>query len=271
MWRVLKLSIADSITFDMASHGRESTSHKKDDTDRSSGGQFVTTRWSMVLAATHQAPGGSSRRAMEELIKSYWMPLYVFIRRHGNNPHQAEDLTQGFFAHLLANSGLMSVDRDKGKFRSFLLSSLKNYVADQHDKATAFKRGGNRPILSLDAMEAESHYSKVLADTMTPERLFERSWAISLLNQVLLRLEQEYARRGKQAAFEALRHSLDGQSSDMAHAQVAGQLGISEGAVRVMVHRLRQRYRQLLRDQIMLTLDDDQQVDDEIRYLLQCL
>ena len=201
----------------------------------------------------------------------YWVPLYAFVRRRGNSPQQAEDLTQGFLAHLLENEGLMTVDRSKGKFRSFLLAALKNFASDQRDKAHAAKRGGKRRILSLDAVEAEAHYPKELTDTMTPERLFERSWAIAVLNQVVLRLEHEYAERGKTAAFEAMRHCLDGQSDVQSHADIAGQLGMTQGAVRVMAHRMRRRYREILRDEIMQTVDGEELVDEEIRYLLNCL
>ena len=195
----------------------------------------------------------------------------AFVRRQGNGPQQAEDLTQGFFAHLLENEGLTSVDRAKGRFRSFLLAALKNFVADERDKARAVKRGGHRQILSLDALAAEAHYAKELADAMTPERLFERSWAIAVLNQVMLRLEQEYAERGKTAAFQALRHSLDGQADAQSYVEIARQLGMSGGAVRVMTHRMRRRYRELLQDEIMQTVADAALVDEEMRYLLQCL
>ena len=243
------------------------------------GAEFAATRWSIVLAAAGRggtdgraaASTSTSRRALEELIRAYWFPLYAFIRRQGNGPQQSEDLIQGFFAHLLENEGLTTVDRSKGKFRSFLLAALKNFAADQRDKAHAAKRGGNRQLLSLDSLEAEAHYAKQLADTMTPERLFERSWAIAILNQVVLRLEQEYAERGKAAAFQAMRHSLDGQAGAQSHADIAGQLGMSEGAVRVMAHRMRRRYRELLRDEIMQTVADAELVDEEIRYLLNCL
>ena len=224
-----------------------------------------------MLAAADRQAGAASRRALEELIRAYWFPLYAFIRRQGNGPQQAEDLTQGFFAHLLEKEGLTTVDRSKGKFRSFLLTALKNFMSDQRDRVRAVKRGGNRQLLSLDALEAEAHYTKELADTMTPERLFERSWALSVLNQVVLRLEREYAERGKTVAFQALRHSLDGQADGQSHAEIAGQLGMSEGAVRVMAHRMRRRYRELLRDEILQTVAEAELVDEEIRYLLQCL
>ncbi len=205
------------------------------------------------------------------MIGTYWFPLYAFIRRQGNSPQQAEDLTQGFFVHLLGNDGLTTVDRSKGKFRSFLLAALKNFAADQRDKACAAKRGGKRRAISLDAVAAEAHYAKELIHTMTPERLFERSWAIAVLNQVVLRLEQEYAERGKTGVFQALRYCLDGQADGQSHAEIASQLGMSEGAARVMAHRMRRRYRELLQDEIMRTVADAELVDEEIRYLLNCL
>ncbi len=248
-------------------------------TRRTSGAHFAATRWSVVLAAAGRggtdgaaASTSTSRRALEELIQAYWFPLYAFVRRQGNSPQQAEDLTQGFFAHLLENDGLTTIDRSRGgKFRSFLLAGLKNFMADQLRRAHAAKRGGGRRALSLDAVEAEAYYAKELTDTMTPERLFERSWAIAVLNQVVLRLEQEYAERGKSAVFDALRYCLDGQADGQSHVEIAGQLGTTEGAVRVMAHRLRRRYRELLRDEITQTLADVELVDEEIRYLLSCL
>lgn len=218
------------------------------------------------------ASTSTSRRALEELIQAYWFPLYAFVRRQGNSPQQAEDLTQGFFTHLLENGGLTTIDRSRGgKFRSFLLAGLKNFMADQLRRAHAAKRGGSRRALSLDAVEAEAHYAKELADTMTPERMFERSWAIAVLNHVVLRLEQEYAERGKSAVFDALRYCLDGQADGQSHVEIAGQLGTTEGAVRVMAHRLRRRYRELLRNEIMQTVAKAEFVDEEIQYLLNCL
>jgi RNA polymerase sigma-70 factor (ECF subfamily) len=248
----------------MASSGRTSPS-------RTSGARFAATRWSVVLAAADHRAGTASRRALGELIQVYWFPLYAFIRRQGNSPPQAEDLTQGFFAHLVEKAGLGSVDRAKGKFRSFLLAALKNFMADERDKARAVKRGGNRRLVSLDTPGAEALYAKELADTMTPERLFERSWAIAVLDQVLLRLEQEYAERGKAATFQALRHWLDGRADDKPYSEHAGQLGMSEGAVRVAVHRMRRRYRELLRDEIMQTVAGPELVEEEIHHLLRCL
>lgn len=270
----------------MASSGRTSSVHvdvgnggNTASARRTSGARFAATRWSIVLAAAGRggtnggqaASTSASRRALEELIGAYWFPLYAFIRRQGNDPQQSEDLTQGFFAHLLENQGLATVDRSKGKFRSFLLVSLKHFMADQHDKARALKRGGERKIVSLDVAQAEAHYAREPADSMTPERHFERSWAIAVLNHVISRLEQEYTSRGKSAVFQALRHTLDGQASEHSHAQVAEELHTSEGAVRVMAHRLRCRYREVLRDEIRQTVENVEFIDEEITYLINCL
>ena len=218
----------------------------------------------------------AARRALEELCRAYWFPLYAFARRKGNGPAEAEDLTQRFFVHLLENEGLVSVDRSRGRFRSFLLAAFVNFVADQRDKARAVKRGGGRRVVSLDGMSpdaasAEARYAKELTDTMTPERLFERSWAIAVLSQVVQRLKQEYADRGKADLFAALRHNLDGQAAEQSHAEIGVRLGMSEGAVHVQAHRLRRRYRDLLRAEIMQTVDRDELVDEEIRDLLRCL
>jgi len=249
-----------------------------------SAARFVATRWSVVLAAAGRGGTGggeaastaSSRRALEELCRAYWFPLYAFVRRKGNGPAEAEDLTQGFFTHLLENAGLTSVDRSRGRFRTFLLAAFTNFVADQRDKTRAVKRGGGRRVFSLDGLSrdgasAEAQYAKALSDTMTPERLFERSWAITVLSQVVQRLKQEYADRGKSDVFDALRHSLDGQTAQRSHAEIGLALGMSAGAVDVQAHRLRRRYRDLLRAEILQTVDGDELVDEEIRYLLRCL
>lgn len=224
----------------------------------------------MLAAADDQALTGA-RRALEELIKIYWFPLYAYIRRRGSSPEQAEDLTQGFFARMLEKESLYSVDRGKGKFRSFLLASLKNFMSDERDKARAKKRGGGKGPLSLDALDAEAHYAMEPVDSMTPERLFERRWAIAVLDQVVLRLEKEYSDRGQGAMFKALRHALDGQADGPSYAALAGRLGASEGALRVAAHRLRRRYRELLRQEILQTVSAPELVDEEIRYLLRCL
>jgi len=236
-----------------------------------SAAQFAATRWTIVVAAADDKGGAASRRALEELIRAYWFPLYAYVRRQGSSPEQAEDLTQSFFTHLLEKKSLTHVDRSKGRFRSFLLAALKNFLADERDRAVAAKRGGGRQFISLDTLEAEARYPKELADAMTPERLFEHSWAITLLNQVLLRLQEEYSEQGKQDVFQSLRHVLDGQTTGQSYAEDASRLGTTEGAVRVMAHRMRRRYRELLRAEILQTVADEGLVDGEIHYLLKCL
>jgi RNA polymerase sigma factor (sigma-70 family) len=238
---------------------------------RTSAARFEATRWTIVMNAAGGNDAAASQKALDELVRAYWFPLYTFIRRQGSSPHQAEDLTQGFFAHLLEQKALANVERSKGRFRSFMLASLKNFMADEHDKARALKRGGGRSSISLDTAQAEAHYPRELADTMTPERLFEHSWAIAVLNQVVQRLEKEYASRGKQAEFELLRYELDGQAGRGAYGDYAKRLGVPEGNIRVMAHRMRQRYRELLRQEILQTVADPGLVDEEIKYLLECL
>ncbi len=174
------------------------------------GSRFAATRWSMVVTAGNWRAGSAARRAMGELARQYWFPLYAYLRRKGNPPAQAEDLVQGFFTRLLENDALADVDRSKGKFRSFLLASLKNFLANEWDKNHAAKRGGGREVLSLDARDAEARYSVEPADTMTPERVFERRWALTVLDQVLARLREEYGRRGQGAVFAAMEHLLVG-------------------------------------------------------------
>ncbi|NLF30141.1 MAG: sigma-70 family RNA polymerase sigma factor [Planctomycetes bacterium] len=236
-----------------------------------SAARFAATRWSVVLAANNWRAGTDARRAMDELVQAYWFPLYAYLRRRGCTPPQAEDLVQGFFARLLEKDALALVDRERGKFRSFLLTSLKHFMTDEHRKATADKRGGARQIFSLDTPDAEGRYALALADTITPEKVFERTWAIAVLNQVVTRLEGEYSARGRDDTFSALRHCLDGQTDTQSYTELAERLGMTETALRVTVHRMRQRYRELLREEILQTVADPGLVDEELRYLAQCL
>ena len=226
----------------------------------------------MVLTAGNWPSGTAAQRAMGELARVYWFPLYAYLRRKGNSPPNAEDLVQGFFARLLEKDALASVDRSKGKFRSFLLAALQHFLANEWDKSHALKRGGRRQILALDAMDAEARYAAEPADQLTPERVFERRWALAVLEQVLTRLRNEYAGRGQGQAeiFAALEHLLvGGQGSTYAH--LAEPLGMTEGAIKVAGHRLRRRYRELLRQEIAQTVSDPALVDEEIRQLLVCL
>lgn len=232
--------------------------------------RFAMTRWSMILAAKQWPIGSAAQQAMNELAQVYWFPLYAYLRRKGSNPEAAQDLVQGFFVHLLEKDAMGKVDQSKGKFRAFLLASLKNFQANTRDADRALKRGGGRSSLSLDTMAAEQRYAVEPADSMTPERLFDRQWALAVLDQVLGHLRQDYASRDQSVVFNALEHVLVG-GMKISHAQVASQLQITESAVKVAVHRLRRRYRELLRHEIAQTVDDPALVDQEIKELLNCL
>jgi RNA polymerase sigma-70 factor (ECF subfamily) len=230
---------------------------------------FQTTRWSLVAAAGN---GGSpaARQALGELYQSYWYPLYAYIRRRGHGPEAARDLTQEFFTRLLESEGLAAVDRGRGRFRSFLLAACQHFLANEHDRAVALKRGGGRPVLPLDFGDADARYQREPAHEATPERLFERRWALALLASVLDRLSAEYQSANKGPVFEVLKTYLTGDRGQ-SYGEAARVLGMTEGAVKVAVHRLRARYREVLRDEIGQTLDDPAAVDDEIRALFAAL
>jgi RNA polymerase sigma factor (sigma-70 family) len=232
------------------------------------GAGFAATRWTVVLAAAGPKSGAARKRALEELAGAYWFPLYAYIRRQGRPAAEAEDLTQGFFARLLEKKSLAAADPQKGRFRSFLLASLKNFMANEWDRSVTLKRGGGKPLIALDALDAEARYAVEPADDLTPERLFERRWAMAVLDQVLARLEQEYRDRRAAETFEALKGCLAGAADAATHASVARRLGMTEGAVKVAAHRLRKRYRDILREEIAETVASPDLVDEEIRYLL---
>jgi RNA polymerase sigma-70 factor (ECF subfamily) len=232
--------------------------------------RFRTTHWTLILAARDR-DSPEARQALEELCQSYWYPLYAFIRRSGHPSEEARDLTQEFFARLLEKDYLADVDREKGKFRSFLLAACKHFLANERDRVLAQKRGGGRTVLSFDADAAESRYSSEPQHTLTPERLFERRWALHLLQTVLnrLRAEQEKARKAEQ--FEQLKGFLAGERGPTRYAQAAETLGTTVGALKVSVHRLRGRYRELLREEIGRTVNDSAEVEAEIRNLFAAL
>lgn len=232
--------------------------------------QFAATRWSMVLAAGNRQAGTTARRAMDELASLYWFPLYAYLRRRGISPPQAEDLVQGLFTRLLEKDALASVDSSKGKFRSFLLASLKNFLSNEWDKSQAAKRGGGKGTLSLDALGAEARYAAEPMDEMTPDRVFEQRWALTVLEQVLTRLRDDYISRNQEKIFSALEHVLAG-SKGAGYGQIAFELGMTEDAVKVAAHRLRRRYREVLREEISQTVSDPDLVDEEIRQLLASL
>jgi len=226
---------------------------------------FLTTRWTVVLTAREQ--DSQSGEALETLCRTYWYPLYAFIRRQGSAPADAEDLTQAFFAKFLEKHYLQSVNPAKGKFRSFLLASLKHFLANEWDRARTRKRGGGAVHLSLDSAAAESRYLQEPVDAMTPEKIFDREWALTLLELVLARLRREFSEEGKGGLFEQLKVVLTAGKGAVSHAEIAGRLGMSEGAVKVAAHRLRRRYREVLKEEIAQTVSGPEQVEEEIRAL----
>ena len=224
-----------------------------------------------MLAAGGLNADGLRQRALEELARIYWFPLYAYVRRKGLSPQAAEDLTQDFFARLIEKHSLRHVDRSKGKFRSFLLASLKHFLINEYDKTQAQKRGGHTKVLALDALNAEARYGIEPVDHMTPERVFEQRWAWAVLDQVLLRLREEYDAKGQVALFEALKGALMQRPAAGQYAEVARKLGMAHGTVVVAAHRLRAAYRKLLRDEIAQTVADPELIDEEVKYLLGCL
>jgi len=232
--------------------------------------RFATTNWSNVLAARGTSDD-ASRNALAELCESYWYPLYAFVRRIGYNSHDAQDVTQAFFARLLERDYLGQADRERGRFRSFLLASFKHFLAEQRRDARAQKRGGGKPILSLDFRGAESRYGFEPADNLTPEGAYERQWAMAVLNQALGRLEMEFERAGKGPLFARLKDCLTNPSSSMTFAETGAVLNMAEGTVKVAAHRLRRRYRELLKEEVARTIGDCGDIDDELRELFRVL
>jgi RNA polymerase sigma-70 factor (ECF subfamily) len=227
--------------------------------------RFESTNWTVVLAARDRG-SPEAERALESLCRTYWYPLYAFVRRGGHPAHDAEELTQEFFARLLARNDLARVDPAKGKFRTFLLKACQNFLANDRKRARASPRR-----IALDVAEAEQRYARELADELTPERTFNRRWALAVLEKVLARLEDEMVHKGKGDLFERLKPALLGGRGEMAHAQLGAALGMTEGAVRVAAHRLRKRYRELIRKEIGRTVADPEQVDEEIQELFRAL
>ncbi|MCW5555485.1 MAG: sigma-70 family RNA polymerase sigma factor [Verrucomicrobiae bacterium] len=227
---------------------------------------FVTTHWSVVLTAG-RSDTTRAEAALARLCRTYWHPLYAYVRRRGHPPEDAEDLTQGFFAHLLGHGAVATVSPEKGRFRCFLLASFNHFLSDEWDKVRAQKRGAGN-VISLDTKSAETWLSQLPAATLTPDQAFERRWAITLLEQVYQRLEAEHRQQGKGPLFNALRTTLAGPGNSAPYAELALRLGMNEGAVKVAVHRLRQRYRTLLRETIAETVSTPAEVEEELRYLL---
>jgi len=235
-------------------------------------GRFRTTRWSVVLlSAQSQSP--DSEAALAELCRRYWYPLYAFVRRRGYGPEDAQDLTQGFFLDLLERKGLVQVDPLKGKFRSFLLASMQNYLSKQADRVRCLKRGGNLEFVPLDTESAENLYRFEPADHITAETIFDARWATTLLDEAMVQLGNEYAGQGKAATLQVLKPFLDPINSETvpSYEQVADQLQVSIGAVKTLIHRLRNKYAALLRQEVARTICDAAEVDEEIHALCNAL
>jgi len=233
---------------------------------------FAPTRWSRVIAARGKETT-DARAALSELCRDYWRPLYVFIRRQGRAPHDAEDLTQGFFADLLGREALTKADQAKGRFRTFLLAALKNFLCNEWDRSQAQKRGGGAQLISINSEDAEAmlNKDKALADARSPDRLFDRQWALLMLERVLESLRRDYEATHKGPLFEALMPILTGGAGESAYAEIGADLGMSEGAVKVAAHRLRTRYRDALRAEIAQTVSSPEEVDTEWRELMAAL
>jgi RNA polymerase sigma-70 factor (ECF subfamily) len=228
--------------------------------------QFTTTHWSLVAAAgTGATP--VARDALERLCHAYWYPLYVFIRRLGNTPVDAQDLTQGFFEYLLQRQLIAKADPKAGRFRSFLLGSLKHFLAHEHERAIALKRGGGKPLLALDALDPEARYAAEPADTTTPEAAFDHRWALQQIESALARLRTDYSSSDRRALFDMLKDYLWGEKNDVTLAEIAAALHLSEDAARKAAQRLRRRFRECLRAEIAQTVATPDQVDAELRHL----
>ncbi len=228
---------------------------------------FATTRWTVVVNAG-QAHAVEAEKALEELCRTYWYPLYAYVRRRGHSKEDAEDLTQSFFERFLRGNYLEEVSSEKGRFRAFLLAALKHFLANARDYSRRLKRGGGTQTLALDWQSAAERYHIEPANELSPDKLYDRAWAVTLLESVISRLGAENAAEGKGAAFEHLRPFLMLAKGEIPYAQTAGILNLSEGAVRVAVHRLRRRYRELLREEIRRTLSDPATLEQEMRVLM---
>ncbi len=231
---------------------------------------FATTHWSAVLeAGKGDSPAASA--ALEELCRTYWYPLYAFVRREGHSPEEAEDLTQSFFQRLLQKDYVKLADPARGKFRSFLLSALKNFLKNEWARSTRQKRGGGCAPVNWDRQTAEHRYALALVDQLTPEKIFEKQWAITLLEHVLGRLQEEQIEAGRERFFEEVKGWLWGDKGEMAYAELAGQLRLTESALKSAVHRLRLRYRELLREEIGRTVATPLEIQKELEGLMAVL
>lgn len=229
---------------------------------------FPNTRWSVVLAARQPSP--ESAAALDALCRAYWPPLYAYVRRCGQAPHDAQDMTQEFFAHLLEKRWLDAADREKGKLRTFLIAALKNFMRNEWRRASAQRRGGGQSLAQFDTAFAESRFAAD-AKSLAPDEVFDRQWALTLLDLTVNRLRAEFAAAGKPGDFDALKNCLLAARGGIDYAAVAKQLGTNEGAARVAVHRLRKRFREIYREEISQTLAGESDLDAELRHLAAAL
>lgn len=230
---------------------------------------FATTHWSIVLTA--QGRSAAADAALEKLCRTYWWPLYGFVRRNGYTPEEAQDLTQAFFARLLERRDLETVRQERGRLRSYLLASLKNFLSKARDREMAVKRGEGRPLVSLDDLLARERSDQEPAHKLSADRIYERRWALTLLEQVLARLGAEYEAVGKLPLFDRLKQLLAGDSSQPSQAKIAAEMRMTENAVKQAFHRMRHRYRQLLQEEIAHTVAVQEDFEDELRHFIAIL
>ena len=255
----------------MSPAAHEVTSTTAGDASRalSGGAAFTTTHWSVVLEAQGESP--AAQEALEKLCRIYWRPIFAFLRRQGIAPAEAEDITQGFFAELLERRSLSAVRKEKGRLRSFLLGGLKYFVANEDRRAMAIKRGkGQRPI-PLEELRAGERFEMEPADPMTPDQIYERRWALTVLERVLSRLKEEYFAADNAALFDSLKELLPDEPGSLSQAEIATRLGMTENAVRQAFYRFRQRYQSLLREEIAHTVATPGDIEDELRHLISIL
>lgn len=233
--------------------------------------EFATTHWSLVLAARPgEVSESSARKALEGLCKAYWYPLYAFVRYRGYSSDDAQDLTQAFFARIIETGGLASADPERGRFRSYLLGALKHFLANEWHRGRTRKRGGHVQFIEWDALDPESRFSRTSKSSTDPEQLFDREWALETVAAALQTLRDEMETTGKIEQFDTLKGSLTGED-DLPREEIAARLNMNEGAVKVAVHRLRRRYRELLRAAVADTVSNEADLDDEMRYLVEIL
>lgn len=231
---------------------------------------FATTRWTVVMTARDKA-SPESGDALQALCKAYWPPLYSFVRRLGNSPHDAQDLTQEFFARLLQKDWLDAVDRERGRFRTFLIMAVKRFLANEWDKQRAARRGGGQACVPLDGQSAEACYLADAGPTLSPDHLYERRWALTLLEQAMARLRAEYESDGRGRDFQRLKIYLTAARGEIPYEEIARELGATEGAARVAVHRLRKRFRDVFRATVADTVSIVEDVEEEVRYMVEVL